>query len=373
MAFHKPARQIEVFDISLMAVVTKAMGAFLVLTVLLLPYYKSSPDTDATSAQAHQELEQARQQMQQMARQLAEHPDDAKAMGQALQSAQNALDAATKQVDDLAKQAGALNSQLERARKEAEDAQAEAAAAKAAKVQTQVAEAEMEALANQALQGKRAAQSEAAEMEQQANQAEQAHRASQQAQADSDIDATRLADALAIAALPPKTLVLVSWSPDTACASTPVYVSVRRKTNPTIPAALNGTSFPTLMNGLLDRSGRVNLDLEVSAATADQPARRLEMITEMDDGWRAYVYAASDKPVATGCHITATVQITNLITNKYYTKQLNGVALSASGEATVLAVVSDADADHFPAVTADDLAVFKRGVQPATAPPPAQH
>ena len=37
MAFHKPARQIEVFDISLMAVVTKAMGAFLVLTVLLLP------------------------------------------------------------------------------------------------------------------------------------------------------------------------------------------------------------------------------------------------------------------------------------------------------------------------------------------------
>ena len=37
MAMHRPARQIEVFDISLMAVVTKAMGAFLVIMILLMP------------------------------------------------------------------------------------------------------------------------------------------------------------------------------------------------------------------------------------------------------------------------------------------------------------------------------------------------
>lgn len=39
----RPHRSIETFDISLMAVVTKAMGAFLVLMLLLIPYYSSSP------------------------------------------------------------------------------------------------------------------------------------------------------------------------------------------------------------------------------------------------------------------------------------------------------------------------------------------
>lgn len=39
----RPHRSIEVFDISLMAVVTKAMGAFLVLMLLLMPYYSSGP------------------------------------------------------------------------------------------------------------------------------------------------------------------------------------------------------------------------------------------------------------------------------------------------------------------------------------------
>ena len=39
----RPHRSIETFDISLMAVVTKAMGAFLVLMLLLMPYYTSEP------------------------------------------------------------------------------------------------------------------------------------------------------------------------------------------------------------------------------------------------------------------------------------------------------------------------------------------
>jgi FtsZ-binding cell division protein ZapB len=45
----RPHRTIETFDISLMAVVTKAMGAFLVLMLLLLPYYTPEPrEDDAT-------------------------------------------------------------------------------------------------------------------------------------------------------------------------------------------------------------------------------------------------------------------------------------------------------------------------------------
>jgi|GEM_PF-6236217 len=44
----RPHRTIETFDISLMAVVTKAMGAFLVLMLLLLPYY--TPDSTEDDA-----------------------------------------------------------------------------------------------------------------------------------------------------------------------------------------------------------------------------------------------------------------------------------------------------------------------------------
>ena len=54
----RPHRSIETFDISLMAVVTKAMGAFLVLMLLLMPYYRSGPigqkEADALAMKADQ-------------------------------------------------------------------------------------------------------------------------------------------------------------------------------------------------------------------------------------------------------------------------------------------------------------------------------
>jgi hypothetical protein len=40
---HRPRRSIETFDIALMAVVTKAMGAFLVLMLIMLPSYNKVP------------------------------------------------------------------------------------------------------------------------------------------------------------------------------------------------------------------------------------------------------------------------------------------------------------------------------------------
>jgi hypothetical protein len=41
MALGRARRQIQVFDIAIVAVVTKVLGAFIVLVVILLPYYKS--------------------------------------------------------------------------------------------------------------------------------------------------------------------------------------------------------------------------------------------------------------------------------------------------------------------------------------------
>ena len=56
----RPHRQIEVFDISLMAVVTKAMGAFLVLMLILIPYYPTGPNVEQTVEDAQSKVEDAK-------------------------------------------------------------------------------------------------------------------------------------------------------------------------------------------------------------------------------------------------------------------------------------------------------------------------
>jgi uncharacterized membrane protein len=52
-------------EIAMMAVITKAMGAFLVIMILLLPYYTSEPVAQRTAEQATEQVEQAKQQLQQ--------------------------------------------------------------------------------------------------------------------------------------------------------------------------------------------------------------------------------------------------------------------------------------------------------------------
>jgi len=51
MGLARANRQIQVFDIAIVAVVTKVLGAFIVLVVLLLPYYRSDP-ANAPAVQA---------------------------------------------------------------------------------------------------------------------------------------------------------------------------------------------------------------------------------------------------------------------------------------------------------------------------------
>ena len=61
----RPHRQIEVFDISLMAVVTKAMGAFLVLMLILIPYYPTGPGVEQTVEDAQSKLDDAKENVKQ--------------------------------------------------------------------------------------------------------------------------------------------------------------------------------------------------------------------------------------------------------------------------------------------------------------------
>jgi uncharacterized membrane protein len=50
-------------EIAMMAVITKAMGAFLVIMILLLPYYNSGPVSQRTAEQAIESVDQAREQL----------------------------------------------------------------------------------------------------------------------------------------------------------------------------------------------------------------------------------------------------------------------------------------------------------------------
>jgi hypothetical protein len=61
MVMRRPHRSIETFDISLMAVVTKAMGAFLVMMLLLIPSYIALPEMQTKLSDVEAETRQLEQ------------------------------------------------------------------------------------------------------------------------------------------------------------------------------------------------------------------------------------------------------------------------------------------------------------------------
>lgn len=71
----RPHRSIETFDISLMAVVTKAMGAFLVLMLLLMPYYNQKVDLQHEIGDLEKENQALKQQIEQLKQQIPKDPN----------------------------------------------------------------------------------------------------------------------------------------------------------------------------------------------------------------------------------------------------------------------------------------------------------
>jgi prefoldin subunit 5 len=80
MGIKRPNRNIEVFDISLMAVVTKAMGAFLVIMIMLLPsYYIARSQSEPTVNELRQQVDDLQRRLQEISRNIGkytENPDD---------------------------------------------------------------------------------------------------------------------------------------------------------------------------------------------------------------------------------------------------------------------------------------------------------
>lgn len=110
-------RSIEVFDISLMAVVTKAMGAFLVIMLLLMPYYKSGPVGEKTAAELAKELNEAQKQLKHAIDNMKTSnidPRELERLKLLLEEAQRRLQQAQMLADRLKRENDQLNSQVSR-------------------------------------------------------------------------------------------------------------------------------------------------------------------------------------------------------------------------------------------------------------------
>ncbi len=91
MALARARRQIEVFDIAIVAVVTKALGAFIVLVIILMPYYRSDP-TQAPVVQAVEDyLGAIRRDVEAAQRRLNEPNPDRTALDQLFEQAKSEI------------------------------------------------------------------------------------------------------------------------------------------------------------------------------------------------------------------------------------------------------------------------------------------
>jgi hypothetical protein len=110
----RPNRSIEVFDISLMAVVTKAMGAFLVLMLLLMPYYSSGPVGEQNAAQLAQTISEAQKELDLAVQKLAQAKPDPDEIAKLLDEALRRLREAQALMARLKRDNDALNGQVKR-------------------------------------------------------------------------------------------------------------------------------------------------------------------------------------------------------------------------------------------------------------------
>jgi hypothetical protein len=117
----RPNRSIEVFDISLMAVVTKAMGAFLVLMLLLMPHYKSGPLGEKNAAELAQAVAEADAKLKALAEQLAQASRSPVEFAQLLEETRKQLADAQRLTRMLRSDNEALNSQIQRLEKQEDE------------------------------------------------------------------------------------------------------------------------------------------------------------------------------------------------------------------------------------------------------------
>jgi hypothetical protein len=358
MGLRRPSRQIEVFDISLMAVVTKAMGAFLVLFVLVLPYYVSDPDVDTTAGSAREQLAKMREEIENLARQVGANPADKGALEAAIRRLREALSESDDKIDQLYKEASALSSQLRRTREELEKTQTQLALAEALSKRAQiaeaemevtanqalrtqhaalVAEAEMEATANQALQTRRAALIAEAELEQQLNQVSQARRQALIAQAETEQDENGIVAVNRRVTFKPKLLLLYHWTEEPNCANTSFNVGMINIDGKATPDGLDFERLGGLGKTLAERSDSLVHVLPLGTYVAGQPRHALSVRSLWrSEQLRALTYAYIEHPATRACHIDLTTTVYDLETNLSRDLEQHDLEVPASVQSILL-------------------------------------
>lgn len=151
MGIRRANRQIEVFDISLMAVVTKAMGAFLVIMLLLMPYYRSYPAYQVPATNLGSQLQDLKKQLAQLRNQPGANTAALDSANQKLQAAQDQLGKLTEQMNMAWSQTQQAQSQLAQTQSQLQQAQAQLqqqtqqAAQQLTQIQNQLAQAQTQA------------------------------------------------------------------------------------------------------------------------------------------------------------------------------------------------------------------------------------
>jgi len=121
----RPHRSIEVFDISLMAVVTKAMGAFLVLMLLLMPYYSSGPIGQKAAEDLAKKVQEVDKNIKAAMQELA--TASAEDLRKKLEEALKQLEEARKLLVEVQRANDALNAQVARLEEDKKQLAAQAA------------------------------------------------------------------------------------------------------------------------------------------------------------------------------------------------------------------------------------------------------
>jgi prefoldin subunit 5 len=102
MGIKRPNRNIEVFDISLMAVVTKAMGAFLVIMIMLLPsYYIARSQSEPAVNELRQQVDDLQRRLQEINKNIGKYTGNPEELRRQLVAAIDQLDQAKARIEVL--------------------------------------------------------------------------------------------------------------------------------------------------------------------------------------------------------------------------------------------------------------------------------
>jgi len=177
MALVRARRQAEVFDIAIVAVVTKALGAFIALVIILMPYYRSDPANAPAVNVVTDQLRQATAAVAMAERALASPTLDRPELQRRIMQVKEAISEAQKLVQGLRSKLDQASSQIKTMSE-----QAARDKSRIAELEQQSAQmrASIERMTQQAATLQREAQTMRAEAEAARNQARQAESRLQQ-------------------------------------------------------------------------------------------------------------------------------------------------------------------------------------------------